>query len=419
MSLLYENYPGSTSILIALSIILFSGFLVTRVTKRLHLPNVSGFILAGMLIGPHAVGLVPEALVDKMGFVSDIALAFIAFNVGKFFRKKTLKRTGSAVFLITVLESLLAGLLVFLTMYFLFHLSAAFSLLLGAIATATAPASTMMTITQYRAKGPFVDTLLQVVALDDVVCLLAFSVAAAIVNGQEGGFSTADVVLPLVWNVLAIGLGFLCGFLLSRLLRPATRSQDNRLILAVAMLLGLSGVCALFNISPLLSCMVFGAAYMNLTRDKALFRQLSGFTPPIMSMFFIISGMNLDVRLLGTVGLIGVCYFFIRILGKYGGAWLGAKLSHMDSNIRNYLGLALIPQAGVAIGLAFLGDRMLPPAIGDLLLTIILSSSVLYELIGPACAKLSLTLSGAITPEALAKHQAGKPHPDNKRYKRQ
>ncbi|MDY3619338.1 cation:proton antiporter [Agathobaculum sp.] len=419
MSLLYENYPRSTTILIALSIILFSGFLVTRVTKRLHLPNVSGFILAGMLIGPHAIGLIPEPLVDKMGFVSDIALAFIAFNVGKFFRKKTLKRTGCSVFLVTLLESLLAGLLVFAAMYFLFHLSAAFSLLLGAIATATAPASTMMTISQYRAKGPFVDTLLQVVALDDVVCLLAFSVTAAIVNGQEGGFSAADLVLPLVWNVLAIGLGFLCGFLLSRLLRPATRSQDNRLILAVAMLLGLSGVCALFDISPLLSCMVFGAAYMNLTRDKALFRQLSGFTPPVMSMFFIISGMNLDVRLLGTVGLIGICYFFIRILGKYGGAWLGAKLSHMDGNIRNYLGLALIPQAGVAIGLAFLGDRMLPPAIGDLLLTIILSSSVLYELIGPACAKLSLTLSGAITPEAIERHKAGKQPADNTRYKRQ
>lgn len=419
MRFLYENYPGNTSILIALSVILFSGFLITRVTKRLRLPNVSGFILAGILIGPHAVGLVPAAFVEELGFVSDIALAFIAFNVGKFFSKNMLRRSGRSVVVITLLESLLAGLLVFLAMFFLFHLSAAFSLLLGAIATATAPASTMMTISQYHAKGPFVDTLLQTIALDNVICLLAFSVAAAVVNGQAVGFSAVDVALPLLWNALAIGLGFLCGFLLSRLLRPATRSQDNRLILAVAMLLGLSGVCALFDISPLLSCMVFGAAYMNLTKDKALFRQLSGFTPPIMSMFFIISGMNLDVRLLGTVGLMGVCYFFIRMLGKYGGAFLGGRLTRLEPSIRDNLGLALIPQAGVAIGLAFLGVRLLPPEIGDLLLTIILSSSVLYELIGPACAKLSLTRSGAITPEALAAQNAGAPVPPKcRRYRK-
>ena len=402
LSALYEPLTENTSVLIALSLILFSGFLLTRLTKRLHLPNVSGFILAGMIIGPHALGLVPHQIVDRMGFVSDIALAFIAFGVGKFFRKKTLKKTGWGVIVITVMESLLAGVLISLAMYFIFGLPSAFSLLLGAIATATAPASTMMTINQYHAKGEFVDTLLQVAALDDVVCLLAFSVASALVNSHDTGVTAVlDIVLPIVYNLLAICLGFVCGWLLARLLRPTTRSRDNRLILVVAMLLGLSGLCALVDISPLLSCMVFGASYINRTRDKALFHQLNGFTPPVMSIFFIVSGMNLDIRLLGTVGIIGVSYFFIRILGKYGGAYLGARATHAPPEIRKYLGLALIPQAGVAIGLAFLGERLLPPAIGNMLLTIILASSVLYELIGPACAKLALTLSGAIPKEHL------------------
>lgn len=402
MSSIYERFTDSMSVLIALSIILFAGFLVTRITKRLRLPNVSGFILAGILIGPSVLHLIPKGIIDQMGFVSDIALAFIAFGVGKFFKKKVLMQTGKSVIVITLFESLLAGVIVTLAMYFIFHLSGAFALILGAIATATAPASTMMTINQYHAKGEFVNTLLQVVALDDVVCLLAFSVASAVANAQErGSVAFADVALPILFNILAIVLGFVCGFILSRLLRPATRSQDNRLILAIAMLLGLSGVCALFDISPLLSCMVFGAAYINLTKDKALFHQLNAFTPPVMSIFFIVSGMNLDIAVLGSVGLIGVSYFFIRIIGKYGGAWLGSKLTGMNREIRNYLGLALIPQAGVAIGLAFLGQRMLPPAIGNLMLTIILASSVLYELIGPACAKLSLILAGVIPRDAM------------------
>ena len=405
MTTLYEDFTSSLSVLLALSIMLFAGFLVTRVTKRLHLPNVSGFILAGILIGPSALRLVPSSLIDQMNFVSDIALSFIAFGVGKFFKKEVIRQTGRGVLVLTICESLLAGLLITLAMLLLFHLSLPFSLLLGAIATATAPASTMMTIRQYHGHGNFVDELLQVVALDDVVCLLAFSAVTAVIGAQEtGSVSFRTVALPLLLNLLAVGLGFVFGFILARLLRPTTRSKDNRLILAVAMLLGLSGVCALFDISPLLSCMMFGAAYLNLTHDTRLFRQLNQFTPPIMSLFFIISGMNLDIGILKSVGMIGVAYFLIRILGKYCGAYLGAKLAGMDKTIRINLGLALIPQAGVAIGLAFLGRRMLPPAIGELLLTIILSSSVLYELIGPACAKIALTRAGIIPREPSNRH---------------
>ena len=397
-----DRFSPGTAILITLSIILLSGFLVTRLTKLLKLPNVSGYIIAGILIGPHLLNLVPQNIVDNMSFVSDIALAFIAFGIGRFFKKETLKETGASVFVITLLEALLAGVLVTVVMYFCFGLDLMLSLLLGAIATATAPASTLMTINQYHARGKFVSVLLQVVALDDVVCLLVFSIVAAIVNAVEtGSVSAASVLLPIAYNIGAMILGAVFALILTRLLSSPKRSMDNRLILAIAMLLGLSGLCSIFDISPLLSCMIFGAVYMNMTRDDELYRQINNFTPPIMSIFFVLSGMNLDVGALSAFGIVGIVYFLVRIVGKYLGAYLGCLAVKSEKPIRNYLGVALIPQAGVAIGLAYLAKRILPDEIGNLLMTIILASSVLYELIGPACAKFALIRSGAIKKEAL------------------
>ena len=386
-----------TEVLLVLSIILFAGFVMTRLTNTLNLPKVSGYILAGILIGPYGLNLIPMKIINSMGFVSDLALAFIAFGVGKFFKRDVMKKTGGKIITITVFEALTAGVLVTLFMRRVFHMDWDFALILGAIATATAPASTMMTINQYKAKGEFVNTLLQIVALDDVVCLLAFSIVAAVASGHAAGsLAISDVVMPIVFNLLALLLGFFCGYFLSRLLIP-TRSKDNRLILAIAMLLGISGICAAVNISPLLSCMVFGASYINLTSDKKLYRQINNFSPPVMSVFFIVSGMNLDVRALATVGVVGVSYFIVRIVGKYLGTYISCALTGTSREIRNYMGLALIPQAGVAIGLAFLGQRLLPPETGKLMLTIILSSSVLYEMVGPISAKVALLLSGSIS----------------------
>ena len=386
-----------TGVLLTLSIILFSGFIMTRMTNTLNMPKVSGYILAGILIGPCGLNFIPANMIEGMSFISDLALAFIAFGVGKFFKKEVLMRTGRKIMVITISEALAAGILVTLFLKSMFHLNWNFALMLGAIATATAPASTMMTINQYKAKGEFVDTLLQIVALDDVVCLLSFSIVSAIVNGNAAGsLSINDILVPVAYNILVIGLGGFCGYFLSRLLIPA-RSRDNRLILAIAMLLGLSGICAAIDISPLLSCMVLGAFYINLTEDKKLFRQINSFTPPVMSIFFIVSGMKLDIRALSAVGAIGVFYFVIRIIGKYLGTYISCMVMKTSKEIRNYMGLALIPQAGVAIGLAFLAQRMLPAETGNLLLTIILSSSVLYEVAGPVSARTALFLSGSIS----------------------
>lgn len=390
-----------TIVLISLSTLLLSGFLVTRITKLLRLPNVSGFILAGILMGPYALNVIPANIIDNMGFVGDIALAFIAFDVGKFLKKEIFAKNGKTSIIITLCESLLAGILITFSMHFIFKLGWNFSLLLGAIATATAPASTMMTINQYKAKGAFVDTLLQVITLDDIVCLVIFSIIAASISATESGhFSLLHTILPILYNIGAVLIGCLLAVLLNKLFTPH-RSKDNKLILTTAFLLGLSGLCSIFHISPLLACMAFGAVYVNKTNDIDLYNQINNFTPPIFSLFFIISGINLDIGTLSTLGIIGVAYFIIRIFGKYVGAYFGAIITGSNEDIRNYLGFALIPQAGVSIGLAFLGKRILPPDMGNQLMTIILASSVLYELVGPVSAKMALINSGAINKEKL------------------
>ncbi|NMB33308.1 MAG: cation:proton antiporter [Clostridium sp.] len=396
MEQLLSQLNETTVILLSLSIILLAGFLLTRITKPAKLPNVTGYILAGVLIGPYVLNLIPREMVEGMGFISDIALAFIAFSVGRFFKKEAFRDTGMGIVIIALTESLLAGALITLSMYYIFHLNWSFCLLLGAIATATAPASTMVTIRQYHARGKFVNTLLQVVAIDDAVCLIVFSLATAIISaGTEANVTAAEIALPLIYNVVALAIGFASGAILSKLMTPK-RSEDNRLILTISLLLGIAGLCAAVNISPLLSCMLFGTTYINMTKDKALYVQVERFTPPVLSVFFVVSGMNLDISSFGTLGVIGASYFIIRIIGKYVGAYIGCAATKTTKSIRNFLGLALVPQAGVAIGLAFLGKRLLPDEMGNILLTIILSSSVLYELIGPACAKIALIYSGSI-----------------------
>jgi Kef-type K+ transport system membrane component KefB len=391
-----NNLNDTTIVLLSLSIILLAGFLLTRITKLAKLPNVTGYIIAGILIGPNVLKLIPHEMVDNMGFISDIALAFIAFGVGRFFKKENFQETGFGVIVITLFESLLPGIFVTISVHYIFHLNWDFCLLLGAIATATAPASTMVTIRQYHARGNFVNTLLQVVAFDDALCLIAFSIASAFVNANGGAnISTSEIIMPIVYNIGALAIGLVSGAILSKLMTPK-RSEDNRLILTISLLLGIASLCAAVDISPLLSCMLFGTTYINMTKDKELYKQVERFTPPIMSIFFVVSGMNLDISSFGTLGVIGVSYFIIRIAGKYLGAYLGCTIAKTTKEVKNYLGLALIPQAGVAIGLAFLGKRILSATMGNMLLTIILSSSVLYELIGPVCAKIALIHSGAI-----------------------
>ncbi len=396
-------------VIISIAIMLLAGFLGTRITKRLKLPNVTAYILVGILLGPFCFGLVPNEVAEGMDFISDIALAFIAFSVGEYFRFSTLKKNGGKVIVITLFEALAASVLVFILTFCILRLPLSFSLILAALASATAPASTMMTIRQTKAHGDFVDTLLSVVALDDVVSLLAFSVAVSVASAMEGnGFSAADVLLPIAWNILLIAIGVAFGFLLKFLM--AKRSTDNRLIVSIAFLFTICGIGSALDVSPLLACMVMSTVYINISGDDKLFKQLNYFSPPILLLFFVKSGIGFDLKSLvsggsfGSVPLIvvGILYFLVRLAGKYGGAFAGCAVTKKDKRVRNYLGMALAPQAGVAIGLAALGARVIGGAAGGNLETIILSSSILYELAGPALAKLSLYLSCSYGERAAA-----------------
>lgn len=400
---LFDHVSDAAGVVISIALMLFTGFAATRVTKRLRLPDVTAYILSGILLGPCCLGLVPQRVIEGMDFLPDVALAFIAFSTGEFFRFSTLRKNGLKVVGITVAESLLASAAVFVLTWGVLRLDLAFSIVLSALAASTAPASTMMTIRQTGAKGPFVDTLLQVVALDDVVGLIAYSVAisVALASAAGGAFSLASVLRPVAVNAGVLILGGLFGALL-KFLMPKKRSTDNRLIVSVALLFAFCGICAMADVSPLLGCMSMGTVYMNLTGDEKLFRQLNYFSPPILLLFFVRSGLSFQLGDLfsasGAVGsvpllTVGVLYFAVRIGGKYAGAWLGCLAAGSPKEVRNWLGLALIPQAGVAIGLAAMGARTLGGEAGSALETIILASSVLYELVGPGCAKLSLYLS--------------------------
>ncbi|CAM1378800.1 cation:proton antiporter [Fretibacterium fastidiosum] len=402
----FQNTSSAAAVIMSVALMLFSGFIATRLTKRLRLPDVTAYIVSGILIGPYCLHLVPPRIIEGMDFLPDIALAFIAFSTGEFFKVSVLKKNGLKVVVITILEAFLTSVFVFVAAWFVLRLNFAFSIVLAALASATAPASTMMTIRQTGAKGDFVNTLLQVVALDDVVGLveysIAISVALASISGR-GGFSLRNVLLPIVVNAGVLGLGCFFGLVMKWMLFQR-RSTDNRLIISIALLSSFCGICTLFDVSPLLGCMSMGTVYINLTEDDKLFKQLNYFSPPILLLFFVRSGVSFQLgalfRTSAAVGsvpllLVGVIYFLVRILGKYAGAFWGCFLVRKPKNVRNHLGLALIPQAGVAIGLAALGARTLGGETGSALQTIILASSVLYELIGPACAKLSLYLSGS------------------------
>ncbi len=400
-----------SQIVISISIMIFAGFIFTRITKKLKLPNVTAYLLAGIVIGPYCLNLIPDSVISGTSFVSDIALAFIAFSVGEYFKFSSLKQNGAKTIIITLFDALIASLLVFIVCYLLVGLSFGLSLVLSALASATAPASLAMTIRQTRSKGEFVDTLLQVIALDDVISLIAYSVAIsiAVATSTMGLVSVSfiTVIKPILNNLIAIALGVVFAFMLKFML-PEKRTNDNRLIIVICILFLFCGICTSMSVSPLLGCMVIGMVYVNVTKDEKLFLQVNYFSPPILLLFFVRSGMMLNLSSLfatggafGVIplGVVGVIYFAVRLGGKYLGAYLGSLVTKKPVQVKKYLGLGLIPQAGVAIGLATLGARALSQygatEIGDALSTIIISASVLYELIGPAAAKFALYKTGS------------------------
>lgn len=388
------------NILFYLSIILLFGMLFGKLVGYIKLPEVTGYLIAGVLIGPSILGLVPANAASSLNVISEVALGFIAYTIGSQFDINHIKKVGKGVILITVLEASFATLFVTLSMLFIFKQTLPFSLVIGAIAAATAPAATLMVIRQYKAKGPLVDTLLPVVAMDDAVCIMIFGIATTVATTLLTNSNTSiawSLFKPLLQIVGALVLGLLLGILISFLLKNIT-NHDKLLCLSCAFILLAIGICDKFNLSSLLCCMSIGATIVNiLPNPNRIFATVDNFTPPIFIVFFTLAGVELNLSVLTKVGFLGIGYVVFRVLGKISGAYLGATLSKAPKNVRKYLGLTLMPQAGVAIGLALIGETILPSPLGTEIRTIVLFATVIYELFGPLVTKIALKKANEIS----------------------
>ncbi len=387
-------------ILYYIAVILFSGIIMARIVSKFKLPNVTGYLLAGVIIGPSVLKLVPDNVTSSLSVISVAALGFIAYSIGSELNIEHLNKSGASIIWITLLEALGAVIIVDLAMIFIFRQPVAFSLVVGAIATATAPAATIMVIRQYKAKGPLVGTLLPVVAMDDAVAIIVFglstAVAHAITNADKNVAVWVSILSPIREIIIALLIGFLIGLGLSYFSRKA-KGEEELLSFTIAAIFLTVGLSYLLDVSSLLACMMVGATISNMAYNKnRLFSVVDRFTPPIFIAFFTLAGAELKLNILRQVGLVGVGYIVFRVIGKMLGAYLGAKFTGAPAAVRKYLGLALIPQAGVAIGLSMIAEQILP-GMGVVIRTIILSATVVYELIGPVAAKVALLKAGEIT----------------------
>ncbi len=385
------------NLLLHLSILLLAGLLGSFVIKFVKLPDVTGYLILGLLVGPSVLGLLDEAAIGQMSVASDIALAFIAFTVGGEFKLSYFKRVGATPIVIAVFESFFAvGLVVAGLLAAGYNLP--FALCLGSIAAATAPAATVMVIKQYHARGPVTECLLSVVAIDDATALIAFGVATSMAKTLESG-AALSLYSALGSPLLEVGASLLLGFALGCAYTFALRffkEKGTQLTLTIAFILLGAAVADELDLSALLLCMMFSATFTNLARlSNEVYSAIDRFTPPIFCLFFVLSGADLKLSVLPSIGVVGVIYVVLRVAGKWIGAALGARLMHADANIQKYLGPALLPQAGVAIGLSFLAQQVVPQY-ADTIRAVILCGTLIYELIGPAVSKTTLQKAGEI-----------------------
>jgi Kef-type K+ transport system membrane component KefB len=388
-----------------IAIIIFAGLFCAKALSYFKLPDVTGYLVAGLIIGPSLLGLVPAHIADSMGNITQVALGFIAFSIGSEINFQSLKKIGPKVLIITLSQALGAWFAVFVGMFLLFHQSLSFSLVIAAIAVATAPAATLMVIKQYQAKGPVVNMLLPVVALDDVIGVIIFglslSIAKSLNISSSNDFSLIQSILQPVLEIAgSILAGFLLGFLMA-LINKKLKNDSELLSVTIAFIFFGAGFALSFHLSSLLLCMAMGSFFSSLTNnvDRMLFK-IENFTPPIYVTFFTLAGINLHLSMLKEVGLIGLAYVIIRVIGKVSGSWFGAWRTKAPKTIQKYLGFTLIPQAGVAIGLAMLASTAFPE-FGSQIRTIILGATVIYELVGPYITKACLYKAGEINPQII------------------
>lgn len=391
-------------ILLYVAAAMIAGLLLTRIVKLVHLPNVTGYLIAGLLIGPYCLNILHKDALAGLDILTEMALGFIAFSIGGEFKLSNIKAIGTRAIVITLFQAFGAVILVDLVLC-LCGFDVPLSITLGAIATATAPAATLMVVRQYRAKGELTNTLLPVVAMDDAVGLMVFSISLAVANALSSGQAAtfqAMVLTPVLEIILSLAIGGALGLIVAFAMR-FFHSKGNRLgICIAAVLLGVA-IAKSYALSDLLLCMALGATVVNLRNDALeILDNTDAWTPPLFMLFFVISGAELDLAVLPTVGILGVIYLVTRSLGKYFGAWLGATVTKASPNIRKYLGITLLPQAGVAIGMAQIVITSLPQY-GAQIQAVVLCATLIYELVGPVLTKIALTKAGEI--EAPQKKQ--------------
>jgi len=395
------------SVLFVLAIAMVVGLLFTRLVKLINLPNVTGYLVAGLLIGPYCFKLVSAEAVESLGIITTVALGFIAFSIGSEFKLSHIKSIGSSATIITVFQAMGAVVLVDIALI-LIGVDTPMALVLGAIATATAPAATLMVVRQYKAKGEVTSTLLPVVAMDDAMGLMVFSISMSVAQMLvlHSGFSVyGTIVAPVLEIVLSLVVGGVLGLIVA-VSHRWFKSRANRLSICIAAVLLGVALARQFGLSDLLLCMAIGAVYVNLRHDAdAVLQRTDEWTPPLFMLFFVVSGAELEVSALPAVGLIGVAYIIVRSLGKYFGAYLGSSVVKASPNVKKYLGITLLPQAGVAIGMSQLALTQLPEY-GTAIQAVVLCATLVYELVGPMLTRIALVKAGEIQVEKKEKKKA-------------
>ena len=388
--------------LFGVGILLVIGYGLGKLASKVRLPEITGFIIAGIIMGESVSGIIPRHMGEDLKLVTEVALGLIALTIGGEFYAAKLRRLGKAIVIITLVQILATFVAVSLALV-LFRLELPFALLMGAIASATAPAATVAIVQSLRAQGKFIDYLYGVVALDDAGAVILFGVTFAVVSGLIGtveAHGAALVYHAFAEVFLSVAVGVVVGVLIHLFVRKKANPNEV-LILTLGMLFISTAVAIVFNLSPLLTNMAAGTAIINLSpRNHRIFRTLEPFTPPVYALFFVIAGTELQPAVLmqGEILLLGAVYILARAVGKYGGVFLGASMSGVERPIRNNLGICMLPQAGVAIGLVLVIQaspitRGLPPEslrIVETMVNIILFSVFVNEIVGPPLSKAAI-----------------------------
>ena len=387
------------NLVFGLGVLLLTGLTGGILINRFKLPAVTGYILTGLLVGPSVLKLLDHNMVEHLSPVNPIALGIIALVIGGELEVKTLRKLGNSIMWIGILEILGAATLVTAVML-LAGQPLPIALLLGGLATATAPAATVAVIKEVRARGPLTDSLLAIVALDDALGVIVFGIMAAVVkvlvSGGMGSTSIGDMIskpfLEIIYSVL---LGGILGYILGIVARKI-RKKQTLLTITLGFVFLTSGLATKFHLSSILANMVVGAVIVNTCpRRRRIFNLIEGIEIPIFVAFFALAGASLEVDMLANVGLIGILYVIGRISGKVGGTYLGGQLGRAREVVKKYLGFGLMPQAGVVVGLTMVAQEIYPEA-GSFILNIILTSVVLSELVGPVLSRKALELAGEV-----------------------